>query len=433
MLTKSADYLSWAREFVARKKNKPNLILTDDKYNRKNDLFLFRQLKALTRKHTHSYPLHTITNEPREQKRFFRAFYQNKTYNPDFHYQKKPSLSYQNSYLLIQKLEKLSRVIKNDTNLDQIYQRRIFDAEKAIILNVLSQKKGFSWASAAYYNVKKTLKIPAHHTLNFPYNHQESIEAYEIAYLAQRVILDLGLKHKASITSSALRFRGLSTTKSKIGIGVGTLRSPAHIIRSLAHEILGHAIASTNAKTYPAFFARRNSSLSLLKEEGLAVKIAEIAYQKLKIYLPSALRSKKEDFIPYLRLKTILLARKYSFYETFLALTKLKINDPLAWELTVRAKRGTKNTAKVGANFHDALYYLGLQKINRTIKNANLNFETVPEFFNKLVQGKFDFREFIFLNKNFPHYTNLNFPEYFQRFEKIFQLILQNKFKRKKV
>lgn len=425
----SGSYLKRVKALI-REKNKcvPQKI-SGETYDRRKDQEYSRMLKSLTQNFTRTYPLHTITNEPREQNKFFRAFYQNKIYNPDFHYQRKTELSHEKSFLLIKKLNQFAEKLKSEQGLGQIYLRRIFDAQKAIVLNTLSQKKGFSWASRQYYNFHQPTQPQLSSTFNFPLNKRESIEAYEVTYLAQKIIFRLGLKHRAHVSPRESRFRGMATTKSKIGIGAGTLRSPAHIIRSLAHEILGHALASMNARKYPAFFARHNSAPTLKKEEGLAVKLGELAYQKLKHLLPPQARSQKENYLPLLRMKAILAARRKSFYETFKYLTnRLKINDCLGWELTVRAKRGVAHTNLPGANYHDILYFGGLQEIDNLIQKKKCDFQETIALLGVLGQGKFDLTEFQFLKKHFPSFQHLNLNHFFALFQKELGKIIKNKF-----
>ena len=424
------SYLKWAREFVAGKKMSVSKKINGADYDRKKDREIYQEFKTLTSKFTKTYPLHTITNEPAEQKKFLRAFYQNKIYNPDFHYKQKSALAPSRAAALIASLESMAKKLNPEEALGQLYHRRIFDAEKAIILNSLSQKLGFDWASRAYYHPRKlpVVRVPA--SFCFPLRPKEHIiEACEVAYLAQKILVRLGLKYRARIVCRKSRFRGLATAKNKIGIGPATLRSPAHMIRSLAHEILGHAIAGINAPKYPAFFARPNSASALCKEEGLAVTLGEMAYSKLKNLLPAKMRSKREDLIPELRLKAILKSRRESFYGTFKYLNRdLKINDYFAWELTTRAKRGVADQSASGANYHDILYFTGREKINALLLKKKLDFKKTISLLNLLNQGKFDLAEWQPLKKHFPAFQTLDLNHYFALFCKELGEIIQSKF-----
>jgi len=424
------SYLKWAHEFVAKKRMSVPKKINGADYDQKKDREFSKEFKSLTSKFTKTYSLHTITNEPTEQKKFLRAFYQNKIYNPDFHYQGKSRLAPSRAADLIEFLERLARKLDSASALCQIYRRRIFDAEKAIILNSLSQKQGFDWASRAYYHPRKLpmLALPA--SFHFPSRPKEHfVEAYEVAYFAQKILVRLGFKHRARISPRKTRFRGMATTKSKIGIGPATLRSPAHMIRSLAHEILGHALASANARKHPAFFARVSSINALCKEEGIAVRLGEIAYLKLKNSLPEKMRSKREDNIPTLRLKAISVARKKSFYKTFGYLTQnLRVNDYFAWELATRAKRGLANQSLPGANYHDILYFTGRKKVNALARKKKLNPKKTIALFNLLNQGKFDLAEWQLLKKQFPSFQTLDLNNCFAVFCKELGEIIQTKF-----
>ncbi|MDP2918127.1 MAG: DUF1704 domain-containing protein [bacterium] len=424
------SYLKWAREFVAGKKISVPKKINGADYDRKKDREIYQEFKTLTSKFTKTYPLHTITNEPAEQKKFLRAFYQNKIYNPDFHYKQKSALAPSRAAALVESLESMAKKLNPEEALGQLYHRRIFDAEKAIILNSLSQRRGFDWASRAYYHPRKlpVVRVPA--SFRFPLRPKEHIiEAYEVAYLAQKILVRLGLKYRARITRRRTRFRGMATAKSKIGIGPATLRSPAHMIRSLAHEILGHAIAGINARKYPAFFVRASSTSALCKEEGLAVKLGEFAYLKLKNLLPARMRSKREDLIPELRLAAITKSRSKSFYETFKYLNRdLKINDYFAWELATRAKRGVADQSAGGANYHDILYFTGREKINALLLKKRLDFKKTISLLNLLNQGKFDLAEWQLLKKHFPAFQTLDLNHYFALFCKELGEIIQSKF-----
>lgn len=425
----SKSYLRWVKEYIKINKGKIPQIITANQYSRQKDREYYQRLKSLAQKFTKTYSLHAITNELSEQKKFFRALYENRIYNPVFHYKKSSPLTFDKASALVKKLNAFRREVESDESaLGQIYQRRIFDAEKAIILNSLSQKKGFSLASREYYEFKKIKHSGLPAKLSFPCNKQEIIEAYETVYFAQKILSKLGLKHRAKISTIDSRLQGIITSRKNIKVGIGTLRSPARIIRSLAHEVLGHALISTNARKYPAFFARHNSSASVRKEEGIAVKIGELAYQELQKFLTPQARSHRESLIPHLRLKAILLARKKSFYQTFIALTKLNINNDLAWDLTLRAKRGLWSSAVRGANYHDSLYFFGLKEINTLIKRENLDLKQTFILLDHLSQGKFDLVEFTFLKQHFINYKNISLISAFDIFKKELTKIIQSKF-----
>lgn len=409
-------FLSWAKEYIAQQKKHIPQNFSGDQYDRRRDYDYCQKFWSLTKNFAHTYPFHKITNEPSEKRKFFRAFYQDKRYNPAFHYQKRATLNPLKATKIILALGKFAQTLPSATIEGQACRRRIFDAQKAILLISLSQKEGFSWASRAYYNIPKALRAPLPAKTKFPHNAQEYIEPYEIVYLTQKVLKKIGLKQKARLSLEEHRFSGLATTSLKVKIGAGTFRSPARMIRSLAHEILGHALCATNAKAYPVYFARRNSIPALYKEEGLAVKLGELTYQKLKGGLPRPLRSRREDFLPHLRVKATQIATHHSFSDTFVALVRRNINKDLAWELTTRVKRGLPQTALPGANYHDCLYYLGLQQINAFLKDQKLKSDQVLYWLNKLIQGKFDLAEFASLQKHYPDQEHLNLQHAFTIF-----------------
>lgn len=59
------------------------------------------------------------------------------------------------------------------------------------------------------------------------------------------------------------------------------------------------------------------------------------------------------------------LARKHSFRFVFEFLKKQRFNSEEAWQITVRAKRGLKDTAQPGVFFKDYLYFSGYLKIKK--------------------------------------------------------------------
>lgn len=423
----SPAFLKWAKDYIISRAKQIPQTISESPYKRRLDLQYAKKLRALTKNFVHTYPLHTITNERRERKRFFRAFYQKKAYNPDFHYKKRGHLNPDKAYQAIQGLEKFSRSIPVDTLEGQAYKPRIFDAQKAIILISLSQQEGFSWISKEYYNFPKTLRATIPRKISFPHDQKEYIGAYEIVYLAQKILSQIGLKQKARLSPPRKRYRGMATTSRSIRIGIGTLRSPARIVRSLAHEILGHALCATNAQAYPAYFARRNSITTLLKEEGLAVKIGELTYQQIKNLLPRNLQSSREDYIPQLRIQAIRIAARRSFYNTYLKLKKHNVNDELAWELTTRVKRGVKDPALPGANYHDCLYYLGLKRLNTFLGRKQVTGLGILPWLDKLAQGKFNLEEFSHLPKIFPEHKHISLEGAFTIFIKEFQHIIKTK------
>jgi uncharacterized protein (TIGR02421 family) len=126
--------------------------------------------------------------------------------------------------------------------------------------------------------------------------------------------------------------------------------------RLLAHEIDVHVLRIENGLQQPLRLFAYGFARYQTTEEGLAV----LAESQLADAIPQVPAAR---FL--LRVLAIHYARRHSFLLTYHYLRRLGVSAAMAWQISVRVKRGLNRTATPGAFAKDAIYlrgYLELQK-----------------------------------------------------------------------
>ena len=275
-------------------------------------------------------------NQDSEKKKFFSS----ENYNPKFIYLPK-NLRLER---YIKQLEKLYN--ETDSNL---YKSKI---KKLIIwINLLDSvgSSNFSQNSITYYSkpspklvkmAKKLLRL------------KEENELKELNSQEVSKILDKELKRFPGWTSKEAPNLGSRvdevTMEKTIYVKLGEKFSKEDVKRLIVHEINVHTQRSFNGtkQNYKIFeYGTANYEET---EEGLAVYTEEknnlLQNKTLKNYAG--------------RVLAIDLALKYSFRKTFFELNKY-FSDDEAYHLTLRAKRGLKETSNQGAFTKDLIYLKG--------------------------------------------------------------------------
>ena len=130
------------------------------------------------------------------------------------------------------------------------------------------------------------------------------------------------------------------------------------IQKLLVHELETHILTTLNGKNQPYRIFERGLPRYLETQEGLAI------YNQENIYP----LSKNINII----LGTILadLALKKSFRDVFEFALKHTGNADVAWQLSIKAKRGVQNTKKAGGFPKNYLYLQGYLKVKDFLKKG---------------------------------------------------------------
>ena len=135
-----------------------------------------------------------------------------------------------------------------------------------------------------------------------------------------------------------------------------------YVKRLILHEIGTHALRTENGKMQMLRIFKYGFANHLETEEGLA------AYNEYKggLMTHSILRTYAG------RVLAVHYALKYSFLKTYDHLCKY-FKPKTSWKLTLRAKRGVKDTSKPGAYTKDVVYLRGFLRVLEFAKKRDVN------------------------------------------------------------
>ncbi len=307
----------------------------------------------------------TPQNLEQEKEKFLKEFNAGVEYNPLFIYPSKNPLY--NYFALKPSFEiyksELKELLKN---LDSecfglLCEGKILDFIESMELMKSVGTANFSENSNSYFGFpdnklyKSALQLVKEKD---KINKSKIVSLNEAQTIIKNFLAKKKIKYKLVLRDSSSSkfsvFPGLKT----IYINKNTKFDSDTLKRFIAHEIETHIYRYENGLAQPySIFTLGTSRKSLETEEGLAVnnekaKKIEISSQ-LKVYAG--------------RVVAIQLASRKSFYEVFKFLRDY-FSEEEAFELTLRAKRGTLKTSEPGAFTKDLLYYKGMFVVEEFLK-----------------------------------------------------------------
>jgi hypothetical protein len=319
-----------------------------------------------------------------EKKIFFEAFKKGEVYNPKFTYATRNPIY---SYFAItpsfdtfrRELKELLGSCENDS-LSLLFEKRILDLFEKMDLMRSAGTENFTNNSGEYYGTinHSLLSFAKEIVLQKTKNEKKTIDFN----LAKKMILEgikkRGLKHKVVSRETTGSVYAIDVEKRLLYINKDELLSQNSLKRLIAHEIEAHAYRFENGSLQPyKIFAHGVSKENTETEEGLAVKVEELhginITQQMKDYAG--------------RVVAIDLALKNDFYNTFDELRNY-FNDDQAFNLTLRAKRGTCMQEKKGAFMKDILYLRGKMVVEEFLKDHKIS---------DLYMGRYSVYDFPFL------------------------------------
>jgi uncharacterized protein (TIGR02421 family) len=310
------------------------------------------------------------TNLDEERKKFFTALENGEKYNPIFTYTpRNPIYSYFtispafNTYK--NELKEILTGIKQEENtLSLIYERKILDLFDRMELIRSVGTQNFSGNSESYYGTVDypTLKY-AKELLEKKIDEEKEIIHFDHAkrtigeFLKKKKLPYKVVQRESTSSKFAVNIRTKEILISKdVSLSTNSLK------RLIAHEIEGHIYRYENGLKQPYnIFARGLSKETLETEEGIAV----IVEQAQGINIDAQLKEYSG------RVLAVDTASKKSFYETFEELTKYFPKEQ-AFNLTLRAKRGSWRQDEGGAFTKDILYLKGMLSVQEFLKEQKL-------------------------------------------------------------
>lgn len=281
-------------------------------------------------------------NEASEKKRFFKE----KDYNPVFKYKKASSCE--------KLLSKASALEIPDSSIRALLMQRLekFKRTNAMLQNL--GKDEFTYFSKGIFGKPSPeLVSKAYEILKMEHEKEEqNVESKKVFKVMKQTLESLGLKgwkvDYKKMTSNA----AVISSRKQIYVKKGSKVSEGFLKRVIAHEIGTHVFRSINGESQPYRMFLTGLPNYLTTEEGLAVNIEEMhdclrastlrAYAGRVIAINSSLQKGFRGVYDELR---------------------NHFDDDFAWRLTIRAKRGLRDTSKTGAYTKDYLYLEGYYKV----------------------------------------------------------------------
>jgi len=313
---------------------------------------LLHKVRVFTKTIRLFYPL----NIENEKQRFFGK----RSYNPVFSY---PALPHQ-------KIKKYSERL-SQTNINNVYSpedkiRKRKLNETRLKLNLIANRgsPGILNISKKLYRIKLDKKslnsaLIDSKTKN-SFKKQENLCAYKTARQFQKNLHSMNIDNWKTVVSNRRDFYfQVRYKKLLIRISRDLCWDYGGLDSIIAHEIDGHVIRSVNALRQKSKLFQEPLPFYIKTEEGLATYLSGYCSKN------SAL-ARKHHAIKYL---ACVFAQKNSFRETYNFLIDHGFTNNLAFQRTVRIKRGFEDTSLPGFFAREATYYEGMLEVKNYLEN----------------------------------------------------------------
>lgn len=293
-------------------------------------------------------------NEEREK------FFKSRKYNPSFLYPKLP-IPY------LEKLNKLLNSIEITNNQgfsSYLYSQKLKETILKLNLFLSRGTPSITKYSIALYDVsfnnKYIMRALKDASLDIKFTKQESLTPKDAAYEIHNYLQKYSVSDWDINLSKNIDFNFQIRPKMKL-ISIGS-RLNWHYINletMLAHEIDGHVLRTINANKQKDPMFKNNFPFYIKTEEGLACFLGDYLTE-------GGIISKKHHAIKYLAAH---FALKNSFRNTFNFFLDFGFPKELAFQRTLRIKKGFTDTSTPGSNAREAIYYEGMQEVKKYLKN----------------------------------------------------------------
>jgi uncharacterized protein (TIGR02421 family) len=304
--------------------------------------------------------LYNITGlYPRNIEQEKKKFLTNNNYNPQFEYEKK-DINYDKAIKIINKIK------YKETVMDDLFKEKAQEIKNNLLMfkNIGNEDEFTKYSIKIYGEPDKNLvKKACDITLkkikrtNIPKKLLSSKKAIEEF---RKIFLQLNLKWRViekDIASNAL----VIPSKRTFVIKKDAFFSKKTIKRFIVHEIYAHVLRTEFGLRQPYKVFSTGLANYEATEEGLAL----YKEKKAKVMDKNILQAYAH------RVLAVNKALKSDFSQTFHFIKKYIPEDEKAWDLTVRVKRGLKDTSKKGSFTKDYIYLLGFFEVSEFIKNQS--------------------------------------------------------------
>ena len=284
-------------------------------------------------------------------------FFKDEDYNPQFEYSD-PEINFKEFYKKIKSLK------YKETVMDKLLKDKAKETYYFLKLIESIGKKSFTKYSIKIYGkpnkeLLKTAKKLSSYDDSKIHEPKRRTSTYNAVLKFRKIFKELNIKwevEEKDIASKAM----VIPSRRRLLIRTNRNFSRREIRRFIVHEIYAHVLRTEFGLIQPYKIFSIGLAGYESTEEGLALykekKAGLLAKKGLKGYSARVLSVDK--------------ALNGSFREVYNFLTDL-FDKEKAWDLSVRVKRGIKNTGEPGSFTKDILYLKGFLEVNNFIKNQS--------------------------------------------------------------
>ncbi|MFH0776825.1 MAG: tyrosine/phenylalanine carboxypeptidase domain-containing protein [Patescibacteria group bacterium] len=281
-----------------------------------------------------------------------------KNYDPVFHYKK---LTFDPQKLLAE----LAAIEIPESPLGALFRGKKLEMRRKIELLESIGKPDFAEKSRQLYGfpspeiIATAEKLLAAKPKKFSAE-KIDLDAKSAAEEFQKTFAKYGLKNWKVVLKTDLVSDALAGKSGTLFVRAGAKWSPERLRATIAHEVETHILRTENGRAQKYEIFARGTGNYLEIEEGLAIfnqnKVLQSAHEK--------------EFWPIASCLAVAAAAEKSFSQIFALVKKYGFDDERAWKTAVKVKRGLTATAGPGGFTKDAIYFSGLQKIQKFVADG---------------------------------------------------------------
>jgi len=296
-------------------------------------------------------------NIAEEKEKFFKS----KTYSPKLIYPTIPVNILKRHKSLLRKI----KYRKGSTYKDWVFNERLKETRlRNRFISSIGNAKAITLSSEKLYKLKfnkryiESAKKDALIPLSF--KTKSALSTKDIAKAMNKYLKRYDADDwKVTITNQRDYYVQIKASKKLILISKFVDWDFSTLDSTLAHEIDGHVVRAINASSQKDIFSKR-FPFYIKTEEGLASFLGDYCADGGKLSL-------KHHAIKYLG---GYIALNTSFRETYNFFLDYRFPKNLAFQKTLRLKRGLTDTKLPGCNAREAMYYEGFLEVKKYIKNG---------------------------------------------------------------
>jgi len=297
----------------------------------------------------------TPTNLLEEKKKFLKDI----KYNPQFTYPEMNEVT-RMYYHIINRLE----MLPNEDNINKILNAKHREIKIKFKLSKLIGKNGFTKQSLRSYGkpsetlvkeAKKILRQDYKKTCKRYYSSEETIQELKNKFK------ELGIKKWTILKKDLSNSASVNCETRQLKLKKRERMSKKFVERLKVHEIETHALRYENGRMQDLKMFKYGFPNYIATEEGLAV----YSEDRHNVLSQAILRNYAG------RVLAIHYALENSFSKTYKKLLRY-FDKETAFKLTLRAKRGLKDTSKEGAFTKDLVYLKGYFEVKKFAQKNNI-------------------------------------------------------------